>query len=49
MASFLLDAVNVGAVGVMIAVLLQFGRDIGSPIWRTAVIAAFTGILYFGF
>jgi chromate transporter len=48
LAGAFLDAVNVGAVGVMVAVLLQFGRDIFTD-WRTAVIAALTGILYFGF
>lgn len=47
-AAAFLDAVNVGAVAVMMAVLLQFGRDIFTD-WKTIVVAVLSAIVYFGF
>ncbi len=47
LASAFLDAVNVGAVGVMLAVVLQLGTDIFTD-WKTIAVAILTAIIYFG-
>ena len=48
LASAFLDAVNVGAVGVMFAVVLQLGTDIFTD-WKTITVAVITTLIYFGF
>ncbi len=47
LATAFLDAVNVGAVGVMLAVVLQLGNEILSD-WKTITVAIITAFIYFG-
>lgn len=47
LAGAFLDAVNVGAVGVMLAVVLQLGTEILTD-WKTITVALLTAFIYFG-
>lgn len=47
LAGAFLDAVNVGAVGVMLAVVLQLGAEILTD-WKTIAVALLTAFIYFG-